>query len=1130
MQMRTYLKWTFSSYGHASKILLKGLKLCAKVHPIAEVVVGTFEVVFAFEVMRQENNRKVGILRLRMQDLLVAIFQLRNLQDREEISPDGKRVNVLRSVMKKIAEDIKEAASACDFYMSKKLIYRVIKSLQYESVFAEHIAMLTEDRKRLEMSLNTRTAQVNERMLASIHADIKKMSERQLICLDTTREQDLRKFLKTKGGPDTWIEDENILRELLQKCGDSIESVLGRQSGSKESWSEVKKKVQKEMAEDVKKALGEHFEHFQTLLDLQGQQLTDIKKNTDEIKAALDAGPHDRIVDADFKKLWKDMAWRKSVNAQRFVSALYEHLIEKLDAGEYDQWVLDYLNSAYLQPLLEAVDDDATGFVTTREINTFVESMPKNWTLLQWIAYWAAGWQFSVTRYKRSIYKLMSEMYGIYPQVLPTNRNAVIRYLRDDVIFHIDKLLQSTHSPPSNAFESEELRKLVTEFTEVEEERLHTKLKRVRYNIDAQYIVSLVTGPGRIERYIYPILYLLLRRHYGVLALAAKETLHPEEIADLTISLGNLFSVVNQRLENLTSIFQQNNVDVEEKLKNFAFGMFKLYHEYPEKNVSNNRISEYIHKQSFFDENVEPLEVRLEDLVYYDQPSEATRPSSFPAGTSEDPIQGSWAGHAYDRGISKFGLIQLSIKSSPEGTLTGEAVTWQFTLKISGKIRRNNQVIIHLDFGRFNSKDLIGQFDAEKGIIEGRWGEYYVPGGSEEEDVKNSDEEALKDAEENKDEDQVLKDVNELVVAYSDEETATQPVKLGAIETLPDDATDLEFAASDDDASQGPQYTFVLRRMPASLWRFLPSGLLDSPVAAGSLARARWSFALKCVLDRIKREISPGGYFVEQFIEAVRFIILARRELYEDEKYCPRLGLSAEEEEELEQLKCAIFPEFIGPYYALVKDTIDQYIYPGYGCDSCDGRIVGTRWACLTCMNDSFTDTVDLCASCVKESVELRGFIHNASHVLLKCDTYVMDADWQWIIPRARLMVVRIKKEFRSRSKLRTELADESDNTQSKDKPSCQACHKEVSLPCWVRIIYWSSNEGCYLCARCGREAKTPATDSFEYGLPLLQLEDNDAQVEAVTTELRLATLEKKMDQQLAVMTKLLEKFSPPVV
>ncbi len=114
-------------------------------------------------------------------------------------------------------------------------------------------------------------------------------------------------------------------------------------------------------------------------------------------------------------------------------------------------------------------------------------------------------------------------------------------------------------------------------------------------------------------------------------------------------------------------------------------------------------------------------------------------------------------------------------------------------------------------------------------------------------------------------------------------------------------------------------------------------------------------------------------------------------------------------------------------------------------------------------MNDSFTDTVDLCASCIRESVELREFVHDASHDLLKCDTRVLEAHWGWIIPRARSMVVQIKKKIRSRSEGRAEPAESSnllDNSPRSKKDvwtraeslTCQDCLKEVSLPCWVRI------------------------------------------------------------------------------
>lgn len=76
------------------------------------------------------------------------------------------------------------------------------------------------------------------------------------------------------------------------------------------------------------------------------------------------------------------------MKARYLVLALYDHLVEKLGgvgtsggaSDEDDLWALSYFNGAHVQPLLEAIDDDATGFITTREINTFIESVPEHWT------------------------------------------------------------------------------------------------------------------------------------------------------------------------------------------------------------------------------------------------------------------------------------------------------------------------------------------------------------------------------------------------------------------------------------------------------------------------------------------------------------------------------------------------------------------------------------------------------------------------------------------------------------------------------------------------------------------------------------------------------------------------------
>jgi hypothetical protein len=44
-----------------------------------------------------------------------------------------------------------------------------------------------------------------------------------------------------------------------------------------------------------------------------------------------------------------------------------------------DEWALAYLNVVRLQPISEAFDDDASGFVTVAEVNTFTTSRPLDW-------------------------------------------------------------------------------------------------------------------------------------------------------------------------------------------------------------------------------------------------------------------------------------------------------------------------------------------------------------------------------------------------------------------------------------------------------------------------------------------------------------------------------------------------------------------------------------------------------------------------------------------------------------------------------------------------------------------------------------------------------------------------------
>jgi len=87
--------------------------------------------------------------------------------------------------------------------------------------------------------------------------------------------------------------------------------------------------------------------------------------------------------------------WRGNVKARHFVLALRDHYLEELisdttDALDVstssinsctnpDGWAIKYIDVMWVQPILEAFDDDASGFITIAEVNHFTSSRPVDW-------------------------------------------------------------------------------------------------------------------------------------------------------------------------------------------------------------------------------------------------------------------------------------------------------------------------------------------------------------------------------------------------------------------------------------------------------------------------------------------------------------------------------------------------------------------------------------------------------------------------------------------------------------------------------------------------------------------------------------------------------------------------------
>lgn len=122
------------------------------------------------------------------------------------------------------------------------------------------------------------------------------------------------------------------------------------------------------------------------------------------------------------------------------------------------------------------------------------------YSLPHWIAYWAVGWQTSISLYKDKIYTLVQTMFQTLEYVLPSNRRAVDEYLFHPSFWRIELLLRSTRSVNPKVLQDPDLTRITELYSIAEEERIEANLRDVAYELDTPATVSLITGEGRIER------------------------------------------------------------------------------------------------------------------------------------------------------------------------------------------------------------------------------------------------------------------------------------------------------------------------------------------------------------------------------------------------------------------------------------------------------------------------------------------------------------------------------------------------------------------------------------------------------------------------------------------------------
>ncbi|KAI0951411.1 hypothetical protein AcW1_008459 [Taiwanofungus camphoratus] len=692
-----------------------------------------------------------------------ACNRLKSVKDEEDVGPDGVTIKGrLQELVNKTVEDIKQCANTCDAYSKMKLLAKVLKGPLWEGRLISFVQLFSQRRDEFQFALAAHTGrkigQISDKM-DSLTRDLKQKTDMILNLLQTyvaPDQKELRDRIEQKGGSQVVLQKDDILRELIASDSNRPSSKASKQGiGHSHDDSDLKD-LKEDLRDDPAAAVAKNLSSFERKLEMQQRQILQevgriVTRDGDRVIKAVTSGPHDKLVDPDLHVIWKEMGWRGSVKARHFVLALRDYYREQaddrkhhanhLDMADTDDlslWALEWITVNRLQSIVEAFDDDASGFITVAEANRFTTSRPLKWSLLHWLAYWAIGWQMSATTYRDRIDNLISKMFALRASVHVLNRDSVEEYLSN----MWPGLTQLTESL-ERFYPTETLQGRFQLYIDEEEERIKKNLEDIRYHIDEINTLILTTGEGRIEKYLFPLLFLLLKRHYELLRLCRTKIVNEQEWQDSTRSIEVVFQAVRDRYDDLAGIFRQQNLDLKQQFKVTSCGLFGYWHD-SEDFFARKHMREFPFDNDLLDvSEVGTEDSKPESLLTYPLESGSLLDTSAyglieEIETEEDlkadedlkAILGSWHGflaqgddYPYDNILSVY--IHASAGSGRKFEASGKWFGDPFTL--TGEREVTPEGLVSYSFSMNYPSHLVpmrfcGSLDSDARTLRGTWG------------------------------------------------------------------------------------------------------------------------------------------------------------------------------------------------------------------------------------------------------------------------------------------------------------------------------------------------------------------------------------------------------------------------
>ncbi|KAJ7693840.1 hypothetical protein B0H17DRAFT_981213 [Mycena rosella] len=989
-------------------VLMNALDEVAKLHPCVPF---PLLAVWALEQKRRANDKMILTLHMEIKDMMGVLTQLKNVKDAEEVAPDGTTIRGrMQEIIKGIAEDIKACANTCDTYTKKRLLVKVLKGPIWEGKLVKFVGVFTKRRADLEFALTIHTAlgvDAANQAISAVDAKMDMMMKmfQQFV---SPEQREMTRLVEQKGGLQACQENDKVLKELSDletKSAGAIGPQSAKGTGNKTSALED---LKDELMGDIDAALEKNLTAFTRKFEVQQRQIIDelskvVERQGDRVISAITAGPHDKIIDPDVYKIWKEMGWRGSVKSRYFVMALRDYYQEsgessnsatKTEQRTSDEWALIYLTVSRLQSISEAFDDDSSGFITVSEANTFTTGRPIDWSLPHWLAFWAVGWHQTMARYAGKIRELLAKMFALRLNVLPQNRHVVNQYL-DNIYRGVTTL----HSGLNECYINEGLQEKFDSYVVAEEARLRGNLEAISYDIDAANTLSLISGAGRIERFLLPLIYLLLERDFQVIRACQTRILHPDELWDSADTIGWTINAANERVDLLESSFKQQKVDPKQQFKSFAHGLFQYLHDpsgiWDPKIVLAQDDVEYP-----YDDSLEAQDVDLSKILNYPlgtdrldfdayKPPVRSRKSQIRPAPALKLLLGIWNGFTYSPASSvvpSSGMIsmELSALGNLKFGCSSRANGSDFT--ITGECNGQNIDVVNFTFKqtfptRFSPLYFAGSWNCASQSLSGTWGE-----------------------------------------------------------------------ESDPRTHRG---VFAFKRILPDCMCFFPPPI----VLQANQTRALWKFAIESVRFGVRRGRWSWSFFKQRADARKRFIELYIRNT--------RFGrpLNKKEEEELGFLKKNVTSADSRFYHSVAESQIRVTTDHDVNCDFCTGHIGGTRVTCLTCRLEGTFDTVDFHddPSCMSAKVVPTGLTrpHLPTHDLLKVRRIVHIRQFGKTYRQAQYALKKAREYFPD-SEEEAALPDSQKSTV--EPPRCAVCRRLATQPCWFCV---QCEEPSFICMGC---------------------------------------------------------------